>query len=252
VSAYPHLLSPLDLGFTQLRNRVVMGSMHTGMEDRFFNYGKLAAYFAERARGGVGLIITGGIAPHWRGWLLPFGGSMTMAGDVPNHRRVTQAVHEHGGKILMQILHAGRYAYHPFQVSASNVKSPITPFKPRAMSEREILSTIEHYARCAALAKRAGYDGVEIMGSEGYLLNQFICARTNRRADRWGGPVENRVRLPQMIVKRIRERVGDDFILCYRLSLLDLVEGGNSWDDIVTIAKTLQASAGMRRVCRPS
>ncbi len=242
MSAYPHLLAPLNLGFTQLRNRVVMGSMHTGLEDRFFNYGKLAAYFAERAKGGTGLIITGGISPNRQGWLLPFGGTMNRYADVINHRRVTSAVHEHGGKILMQILHAGRYAYHPFQVSASNVKSPINPFKPRAMKESEILSTIKDYARCAKLAKLSGYDGVEIMGSEGYLLNQFICERTNRRTDKWGGVLENRMRFPVEIVKAIRKEVGPNFILCYRLSLIDLVQGGNTWDEIVTIAKALEAA----------
>ncbi len=240
--AFPHLLQPLDLGFTQLRNRVVMGSMHTGLEDRFYNYGKLAAYFAERARGGVGLIITGGISPNRQGWLLPLGGTLNRYGDVLNHRRVTAAVHRHDGKILMQILHAGRYGFHPFVVSASDSKSPISRFKARAMSEKDILATIDDYARCAHLARLAGYDGVEIMGSEGYLLNQFICARVNQRQDRWGGAVENRMRLPVEIIKAVRARVGSDFILCYRLSLIDLVEGGNTWEEIVAIAKALQAA----------
>ncbi len=237
---YPHLLSPLDLGFTTLRNRVVMGSMHTGLEDRFWNYPKLAAYFRERAAGGVGLIVTGGISPNRSGWLLPLGGTMNSRFDVWNHRRVTRAVHEEGGKILMQILHAGRYGYQPFVVSASGKKSPISPFKPRPLSERGILGTIADYARCARLAQRAGYDGVEIMGSEGYLLSQFLCKHTNDRTDRWGGPIENRMRLALEIVKKTRAAVGPNFILMFRLSVLDLVEGGNTWDEIVTVAKALE------------
>ncbi|HEX5341163.1 MAG TPA: NADPH-dependent 2,4-dienoyl-CoA reductase [Duganella sp.] len=237
---YPHLLAPLDLGFTTLRNRVIMGSMHTGLEDRFYNYGKLAAFYRERARGGVGLIVTGGISPNRQGWLLPFGGTLNFKGDVINHRRVTKAVHEEGGKILMQILHSGRYGYQPFVVSASEKKSPISPFKPRALTEAGIEQTIRDYARCAKLARDAGYDGVEVMGSEGYLLNQFLCARTNLRTDRWGGSIENRMRLAVEIVKRIRAEVGNDFIIMYRHSLLDLVEGGNTWDDVVAVAKALQ------------
>jgi 2,4-dienoyl-CoA reductase (NADPH2) len=237
---YPHLLAPLDLGFTTLRNRVIMGSMHTGLEDRFYNYGKLAAFYRERARGGVGLIVTGGISPNRSGWLLPFGGTLNFKGDVINHRRVTKAVHEEGGKILMQILHSGRYGYQPFVVSASEKKSPISPFKPRALSEAGIEQTIRDYARCARLARDAGYDGVEVMGSEGYLLNQFLCARTNLRTDKWGGSIENRMRLAVEIVKRIRAEVGNDFIIMYRHSLLDLVEGGNTWQDVVAVAKALQ------------
>lgn len=237
---FPHLLAPLDLGFTTLPNRVIMGSMHTGLEDRFYNYGKLAEFYRERARGGVGLIVTGGISPDRQGWLLPFGGTLNFAGDVFNHRRVTRAVHEEGGKILMQILHAGRYGYQPLVVSASGVKSPISPFKPRPLTERGIEKTIAAYARCARLAKAAGYDGVEVMGSEGYLLNQFLCARTNQRTDRWGGSIENRMRLPLEIVRRIRARVGPDFIIMYRHSLLDLVEGGNTWDEVVAVAKGLE------------
>ena len=227
-TAYPHLLAPLDLGFTTLRNRVIMGSMHTGLEDRFYNYGKLAAFYRERARGGVGLIVTGGISPNRQGWLLPAGGTMNFIGDVFNHRRVTKAVHEEGGKILMQILHSGRYGYQPLVVSASGIKSPISPFKPRPLTESGIEATIRDYARCAKLARRAGYDGIEVMGSEGYLLNQFLCARTNLRQDRWGGSIDNRMRLPVEIVKRIRKVVGKDFIIMYRHSLLDLVEGGNT------------------------
>jgi 2,4-dienoyl-CoA reductase (NADPH2) len=238
--AYPNLLAPLDLGFTTLRHRVIMGSMHTGLEDRFYNYGKLAEFYRERARGGVGLIVTGGISPNRQGWLLPFGGTMNFAGDVFNHRRVTRAVHEEGGKILMQILHAGRYGYQPLVVSASAIKSPISRFKPRALTEHGIEATISDYARCARLARKAGYDGVEVMGSEGYLLNQFLCARTNKRTDRWGGSIENRMRLAIEIVRRIRREVGEDFIIMYRHSLLDLVEGGNSWDEVVAVAKALE------------
>jgi 2,4-dienoyl-CoA reductase (NADPH2) len=239
-TSFPHLLAPLDLGFTSLRNRVIMGSMHTGLEDRFYNYDRLAAFYRERARGGVGLIVTGGISPNRQGWLLPFGGTMNFAGDVLNHRKLTRAVHEEGGKILMQILHAGRYGYQPFCVSASAVKSPISPFKPRALSEAGIESTIRAYVRAARLAQRAGYDGIEIMGSEGYLLNQFLCARTNLRTDRWGGSIGNRMRLPVEIVRRVREAVGLNFIVMYRHSLLDLVDGGNTWEEVVTVAKALQ------------
>ena len=237
---FPHLLAPLDLGFTTLRNRVIMGSMHTGLEDRFYNYPKLAAYFRERARGGVGLIVTGGISPNRSGWLLPFGGTLNSLLDIWNHRRLTRAVHEEGGKIALQILHSGRYGYQPFVVSASPLKSPISMFRPRALSERRIMRTIGDYVRCARLAKKAGYDGVEIMGSEGYLLNQFLCARTNLRTDRWGGSLENRMRLPVEIVKRVRAALGTDFIIMYRHSLLDLVEGGNTWDDVVAVAKALE------------
>ncbi len=237
---HPNLLKPLDLGFTTLKNRVIMGSMHTGLEDRFYNYPKLAEYFRERARGGVGLMVTGGISPNRQGWLLPFGGTLNSIFDVPNHRKVTTAVHAEGGKIVMQILHAGRYGYQPFVVSASAKKSPISPFKPRALTERGIRATIRDYARCAALARRAGYDGVEIMGSEGYLLSQFLCTRTNQRTDRWGGPLENRMRLPVEIVKQVRAAVGTDFIIMFRHSVLDLVEGGNSWDEVVQVAQALE------------
>lgn len=237
---FPHLLAPLDLGFIQLRNRVVMGSMHTGLEDRFWNYGKLAAYFAERARGGVGLIVTGGISPNRTGWLLPFGGTLNCHADTLNHRRVTRAVHREGGRIVMQILHAGRYGYHPLQKSASPIRSPITPYRPKQMTESDIRSTIRDFARCARLAKLAGYDGVEIMGSEGYLLNQFLCRRTNQRTDNWGGDIVARMRLPLEIVKAIRAATGDQFLILYRLSLLDLVEEGNTWDEIVAVARGLQ------------
>jgi len=240
ITKHPHLLTPLDLGFTTLKNRVIMGSMHTGLEDRFYNYPKLAAYFAERARAGVGLMVTGGISPDRRGWLLPFGGTMNFFVDVLNHRRITKAVHKEGGKILMQILHAGRYGYQPFVVSASAIKSPISMFKPRALTERGIQSTIRNYVRCAKLAQKAGYDGIEIMGSEGYLLNQFLCSRTNVRQDRWGGSIENRMRLPVEVVRQIREAVGEKFIIMYRLSLLDFVEGGNTWGEVVQVAHAIE------------
>jgi len=242
MTTYSHLLAPLDLGFTTLRNRVIMGSMHTGLEDRFYHYPKLAAYFRERARGGVGLIVTGGISPNRQGWLLPFGGTFNSVFDIPNHRRVTGAVHDEGGKIVLQILHAGRYGYQPFAVSASAIKSPISKFRPRALTEQGIWRTVADYGRCASLARRAGYDGIEIMGSEGYLLNQFLCMRTNQRTDGWGGSLDNRMRLPLEIVKRARQEAGDDFIIMYRHSLLDLVEGGNTWNEVVGIAQALEKS----------
>lgn len=241
---YPHLLEPLNLGFTQLRNRVVMGSMHTGLEDRFYHYPKLAAYFAERARGGVGLIITGGISPNRQGWLLPAGGTMNQLTDVANHRLVTHAVHRHGSKILMQILHSGRYGYQPFVVSASPIKSPISPFKPRQLSEKDIRATIADYARCAKLAKLSGYDGVEVMGSEGYLINQFLSRHVNQRTDQWGGSIDNRMRLAVDIVRAIRHAVGEKFIICFRLSMLDLVHDGNTMEEVVRVAQALE-SAGI-------
>ncbi|OHC22993.1 MAG: NADPH-dependent 2,4-dienoyl-CoA reductase [Pseudomonadales bacterium RIFCSPHIGHO2_12_FULL_40_16] len=239
-NSYAHILKPLHLGFTTIKNRVVMGSMHTGLEDRFYNYPKLAAYFGERAKGGVGLIITGGISPNRQGWLLPAGGTMNTLVDIAPHRLVTHAVHKHGAKILMQILHAGRYGYQPFVVSASPIKSPISPFKPRQMSEKQILNTIDDYVNCASLAKKAGYDGVEIMGSEGYLLNQFLSRHVNQREDRWGGPIENRMRFAVEIVKGIRAQVGEKFIICFRLSLLDLVHDGNTMQEVITIAQALE------------
>ncbi|MFW1858072.1 FAD-dependent oxidoreductase [Acinetobacter defluvii] len=237
---YTNILKPLHLGYTTIKNRVVMGSMHTGLEDRFYNYPKLAAYFGERAKGGVGLIITGGISPNRQGWLLPAGGTMNTLGDIAPHRLVTRAVHKHGAKILMQILHSGRYGYQPFVVSASPIKSPISMFKPREMSDRLILKTIQDYAHTASLAKKAGYDGVEIMGSEGYLLNQFLSRHVNQRTDRWGGPVENRMRFAVEIVKAIREKIGEKFIICFRLSMLDLVHDGNTMDEVITIAQALE------------
>ncbi len=237
---YPHLLTPLDLGHTTLRNRVVMGSIHSKLEDRRKDLPKLAAYFAERAKGGVALSVTGGFSPNRTGWLLPFGGTMNNRSFADAHRVVTDAVHEHDGKIAMQVLHAGRYGYHPFVKSASRRKSPISPFRPRAFSAREIDRTATDFAKAAALAKRGGYDGVEIMGSEGYLINQMITARTNTRDDAWGGTAEKRMRFPVEIVRRTRELVGEDFIVMYRQSLLDLVDDAQSWDETVELALTLQ------------
>jgi len=240
--SYPHLLAPLDLGFTCLANRVLMGSMHTNLEEAKGGFTKLAAFYAERARGGVGLIVTGGIAPNLRGRLTPFGSQLSWPWQVRKHRKVTEAVHAAGGKIALQILHGGRYSYHPLSVAPSAVKSPITPFKPRELSIRAVRATIRDYARCAALAQRAGYDGVEIMGSEGYLINQFIAARTNRRTDAWGGSYENRMRFPVEIVKAVREAVGSDFIIIFRLSMLDLVPEGSTWEEVVRLAKALEAA----------
>lgn len=239
---YPNLLSPLDLGFTTLRNRVVMGSMHTGLEDRARHIDRLAEYFAERARGGVGLIITGGYAPNRTGWLLPFASELVSSAEARQHRRITTAVHDAGGKILLQILHAGRYAYHPFSVSASSIKAPINPFRPRALSSRGVQSTVSDFARCASLAREAGYDGVEIMGSEGYLLNQFLAPRTNKRTDAWGGTPEKRRRFPVETVRRTRAAVGPDFIISYRMSMADYVEDGQSWDEIVALATEVEAA----------
>ncbi|MFH7767403.1 FAD-dependent oxidoreductase [Acinetobacter sp. BSP-28] len=239
-TSYANILKPLHLGFTTIKNRVVMGSMHTGLEDRFYNYPKLAAYFGERAKGGVGLIITGGISPNRQGWLLPAGGTMNTLGDVAPHRLVTHAVHKHGAKILMQILHSGRYGYQPFVVSASPIKSPISPFKPRQMSEKQILETIHDYVHTASIAKKAGYDGVEIMGSEGYLLNQFLSRHVNQRTDRWGGDIENRMRFAVDIVKAIRKKIGENFIICFRLSMLDLVHDGNTMQEVITVAQALE------------
>ena len=237
---YPHLLEPITLGGTTLRNRVVMGSMHTGLEDRAKHLPELSAYFAERARGGVGLIVTGGYAPNVRGWLLPFGSMLTRSRQADRHRGVTDAVHAEGGAIALQILHAGRYGYTPLSVSASSRKSPITPFKPSALSTRGVERTVDDFVRAASLARRAGYDGVEVMGSEGYLINQFLAERTNQRTDAWGGTPEKRMRFPVEVVRRIRETLGDDFLVMYRLSLLDLVEGGQTWDEVVALAKALE------------
>ncbi|MFD6516358.1 FAD-dependent oxidoreductase [Rhodococcus sp. NPDC060176] len=239
---FPRLLEPLDLGFTTLKNRVVMGSIHTGLEDRAKDTDRLAEYFAERARGGVGLIITGGYAPNRTGWLLPFGAKLTNHVEARRHRRITKAVHDAGGKIAMQILHAGRYSYQPFSVSASSIKAPINPFRPRKLTGRGVRWQIRNYIRCARLAKSAGYDGVEIMGGEGYFINQFLCGRTNKRTDQWGGSSENRRRLAVEIVRRTRKAVGPNFIIVFRLSMADLVEGGQTWDEIVSLAKEVEAA----------
>jgi len=237
---YPNLLKPLDLGFTELKNRVLMGSMHTGLEDRFWNLHKLARYFAERAEGGVGLMVTGGFSPNMVGQLSPFASTMNNRASAMLHRHVTSEVHDAGGKICLQLLHAGRYSYHPFSASASATKAPITPFKARALSTRAVDRQIDDFASAAKLAKMARYDGVEVMGSEGYFINQFLCERTNKRTDKWGGPFENRMQLPVEIVRRIREAVGPDFIIIYRLSMLDLVEGGQTWEEVVRLGKAIE------------
>ena len=240
-SRYPHLLAPLDLGFTTLRNRVLMGSMHTGLEDGN-QFDQLAAYFAERARGGVGLMVTGGFAPNIAGWVKPFAGMLVSSSKARKHRVVTDAVHAEGSKIALQILHAGRYAYHPFAVAPSAIKSPISPFRPRELSASGVERQVKAFVRCAELAREAGYDGVEVMGSEGYLINEFLTRETNHRDDRWGGDYVNRMRFPVEIVERTRERVGRDFIIIYRLSMLDLVPGGSSWDEVVLLAKAIEAA----------
>ncbi|WP_053975220.1 NADPH-dependent 2,4-dienoyl-CoA reductase [Polaribacter dokdonensis] len=239
---YKHIFEPLDLGFTTLKNRVLMGSMHTGLEEEKNGIDKIAAYYAERARGGVGLIVTGGIAPNIQGWTGPFSARMSSKKHAKHHQKITKAVHAEGGKICMQILHAGRYGYHPFNVAPSAKKSPITPFTPFKLWESGIKRTINDFVNSAKLSKLAGYDGIEIMGSEGYLINQFIAKRTNKRTDNWGGDYENRMRLPIELVKQTREAVGKDFIIIYRLSMLDLVEGGSSWEEIVKLGKAIEAA----------
>ena len=240
---FPHLLAPLDLGFTTLANRVLMGSMHTGLEDGRKHFPAMAAYFAERARGGVGLMVTGGFAPNIAGWTKPFAGTLATSMAARRHRIVTDAVHAEGGRIALQILHTGRYGYHPFCVAPSRIKSPITPFTPRELSVRGIERQIRAFVRCAMLAREAGYDGVEVMGSEGYFINQFLVTHTNQRTDEWGGSYENRMRLPVEIVARIREAVGRDFIIIYRLSMLDLIPDGSSWPEALALAKAV-AHAG--------
>ena len=237
---YPHLLAPLDLGFITLRNRVLMGSMHTGLEEAERGFERQAAYFAERARGGVGVIVTGGIHPNAESRGAPWTKTFTSGEDVPEHERITRAVHDEGGAICLQILHTGRYGYHPDIVSASPVKAPINMFEPRPLTPEEIERTIDDFAACAALAQQAGYDGVEIMGSEGYLINQFLVTRVNQRDDEWGGAYANRMRLPVEIVRRTRARVGQEFLLIYRLSMADLVQGGSTWPEIVTLGKAVE------------
>ncbi len=241
-TAYPHLFAPLDLGFTQLRNRILMGSMHTGLEDHARDFPKLAAYFGERAAGGAALLVTGGFAPNVVGWLTPFGSKLSWPWEVSRHRQVTSAVHGHGAKICLQLLHAGRYGYHPLQVAPSKRKAPINPFTPRALSAGGIERHISDYARAARYARDAGYDGVEVMGSEGYLINEFIAPRTNGRSDAWGGDAAKRMRFAVEIVRRIREACGPDFIIIYRLSLVDLVEDGSNWQEIVQQAKAIEAA----------
>ncbi|MFH9395215.1 FAD-dependent oxidoreductase [Streptomyces sp. NPDC017556] len=242
MTLYPNLLSPLDLGFTTLPNRVLMGSMHIGLEEAERGFERMAAFYAERARGGVGLMVTGGIAPSERGCSFPGGAKMTTEAEAEQHREITSAVHAAGGRIAMQILHFGRYAHHPDLVAPSALKAPISGFTPNALTDDQVEETIEEFVRAAGLARLAGYDGVEIMGSEGYLINEFIVSATNHRTDRWGGGYENRMRLPIEIVRRVRERVGDDFILIYRLSMLDLVPGGSTLEEVVTLAKEIEAA----------
>lgn len=240
LSKYPHLLEPLDLGFTKLRNRALMGSMHTGLEEAKNGFERLAAFYSERARGGVALIVTGGIAPNEEGGVFQHAAKMTTDDEVKQHQIITDAVHQADGKICMQILHAGRYAYSPALVGPSAIQAPINPFTPKELDEAGIEKQIEDYAVCAQLAQKAGYDGVEIMGSEGYFINQFIVAHTNQRTDQWGGSYENRIRLPIEIVRRVRERVGPNFILIYRLSMLDLIEDGSTWEEVVQLAKEIE------------
>ncbi|AOY88274.1 NADPH-dependent 2,4-dienoyl-CoA reductase [Marinobacter salinus] len=240
VAKYPNLLEPLDLGFTKLRNRTLMGSMHTGLEEAKNGFERLAAFYAERARGGAGLIVTGGIAPNVEGGVFQHAAKMTNEDEVEKHKVITRAVHEADGKICMQILHAGRYAYSPELVAPSAIQAPINPFTPKELDEAGIEKQIQDYAECAALAQSAGYDGVEVMGSEGYFINQFIVSHTNHRTDGWGGSYENRIRLPIEIVRRVRERVGENFILVYRLSMLDLIEDGSTWEEVVHLAKAIE------------
>jgi 2,4-dienoyl-CoA reductase (NADPH2) len=240
MSAYPHLLQPLDLGFTTLKNRVLMGSMHIGLEEAPQGYERMAAFYAERAKGGVSLIVTGGVSPNDDGVVFAHGTKLDTIEEAEKHKVITQAVHEAGGKIAMQILHTGRYSYQANNVAPSAIQAPINPIKPKALSSAEVQQTIDDFANCAKLAQYAGYDGVEIMGSEGYLINEFIAARTNHRDDEWGGSYENRIRFPIEIVKRTRDLVGENFIIIYRLSMLDLVEGGSSLEEVVQLAKEIE------------
>lgn len=240
MSHYPNLFEPLDLGFTTLRNRILMGSMHTGLEEAKNGFERMAAYFGERAAGGVGLIVTGGVAPNIAGWVGPFSNRLVNKRQAEKHKMITEAVHKHDGKICLQILHSGRYGYHPFNVAPSPIKAPINRFRPKGLSERGIEKTIEDFVNCAKMAQLANYDGVEIMGSEGYLINQFIAKRTNHRKDSWGGPYENRIKFPIEIVRRTREAVGKNFIIVFRLSMLDLVEEGSTWEEIELLAKKIE------------
>ncbi len=242
MATYPHLLAPLDLGFVTLRNRTLMGSMHTGLEEAPGGLERLAAFYAERARGGAGLIVTGGVAPNAEGLVAPGAAKLTEPAEARAHRVIADAVHREGGLVCLQILHTGRYAGHPGAVAPSAIRAPIFPVKPRALGDAEVDRTVDDYARCAALAREAGYDGVEVMGSEGYLVNEFVAPRTNRRTDRWGGSLENRLRFPVEIVRRIRAAAGRDFILVFRLSMLDLVEDGSTWDEVVALARAVEAA----------
>jgi 2,4-dienoyl-CoA reductase (NADPH2) len=242
MSAYPHLLEPLDLGYVKLKNRVLMGSMHTGLEEAPDAFERMAAFFAERAKGGVGLIVTGGFSPNLCGRAYPRASQLSFPWQVGKHRLITEAVHREGGRICLQILHTGRYAYHPLSVAPSRLKAPISPFRPRALTRWGIRKTIADYARCARLAQKAGYDGVEVMGSEGYLINQFIAPRTNKREDEWGGSFENRIRFAVEIVRKTREAVGANFIIIFRLSMLDLVEDGSTWEEVVALGKAIEAA----------
>ena len=241
-SPYPHLLAPLELGFTTLRNRTLMGSMHTGLEEEKNGFQRMAAFYAERARGGVGLIVTGGFSPNLAGRVYHFGSQLSFSWQVGKHRQITDAVHAEGGKIALQILHTGRYGYHPLNVAPSKLRAPINRFTPRALSRWGIRKTIGDYARCARLAQKAGYDGVEIMGSEGYLINQFVAPQTNKRTDEWGGSFANRIRFAVETVRATRARVGPDFIIIFRLSMLDLVEGGSTWDEVVELARAIEVA----------
>ncbi|ANS21323.1 NADPH-dependent 2,4-dienoyl-CoA reductase [Acinetobacter baumannii] len=240
MSLYPHLLKPLDLGFTTLKNRVLMGSMHVGLEEAPGGYERMAAFYAERAKGDVGLIVTGGIAPNQAGLTFAHASKLDSTEEAEKHKVITEAVHAAGGKIALQILHTGRYSYQPEIVAPSAIQAPINPIKPKAMTSAEVQQTIDDFANCAKLAQYAGYDGVEIMGSEGYLINEFIAARTNHRDDEWGGSYENRIRFPVEIVKRTREIVGENFIIIYRLSMLDLVEGGSTLEEVIQLAKAIE------------
>ncbi len=239
---YPHLFAPLDLGFTQLKNRVLMGSMHTGLEEAEHGFERLATYFAARARGGAGLMVTGGIAPNRQGWLAPFGAKLSSRSEAAKHRLITAAVQAEEGKICLQILHGGRYSMHPFAVAPAPIRAHISPFRPWGMSERLIRATISDFADCAALARAAGYDGVEIMGSEGYLINQFVAPRTNTRTDDWGGDFERRIRFPLEIMRAVRAKAGPDFIVIFRVSMLDLVEQGSTWDEVEQLALAVEAA----------
>ncbi len=240
MTKYKHIFKPLDLGFTILKNRIIMGSMHTGLEEEKNGFERMAAFYAERAKGGVGLIVTGGIAPNIQGLTVPFSAKMSTKKHARHHKVITEAVHKEGGKICMQILHTGRYGYHPLCVAPSAIKSPISPFKPFELKESGIKRTVRDFVNSAKLAKEAGYDGVEVMGSEGYLINQFIVKKTNRRTDDWGGSYENRIKLPIELVKKVREGVGENFIIIYRLSMLDLIEKGSSWEEVVQLAKEIE------------